>query len=149
MNVDISGVSVGRAPSARSHMMPWLIDFGRDQRGATAVEMGLVLTPLLLFLLGTVEFGRAMWIQNALNYSAAEAARCASNNTTTCGSANEITAFAASRSGANFATSVFTATTPSCGNMVSASYPMHLYIPFGDYSITLTAQACFPAGKAG
>jgi Flp pilus assembly protein TadG len=149
MNISIPGVSIGWAPPATSSMMRWLIDFGRDQRGATAVEIGLVLTPLLLFLLGTMEFGRAMWIQNALNYSVEEAARCASNNTTTCGSASDITTFATSRSGANFATSVFTATTPSCGNMVSASYPMYLYIPFGNYSITLTAQACFPAGKTG
>ena len=110
------------------------------------MEMALVLPSLLLFLLGTMEVGRAIWIQSALNYAVEEAARCASNNTTTCGSSSEIASFAASSSGANFATSVFTATTPSCGNMVSASYPMQLNIPFGTYSITLTAQACFPAG---
>lgn len=127
--------------------MPWLIDLCRDQRGATAVELAFVLPPLLLFLLGSMEFGRAMWIENALNYSVEEAARCASNNTTTCGSASAITSFAASRSGATFAASAFTATSPSCGNMVSASYPMSLNIPFGNYAITLTAQACFPVGK--
>jgi len=127
-------------------MMLRVIDLCRDQRGTTAVEMALVLPSLLLFLLGTIEFGRAIWIQSALNYAVAQAARCASNNTTTCGSASEIAAFAASRSGANFATSVFTPTSSSCGNMVSASYPIQLNIPFGNYSITLTAQACFPAG---
>jgi Flp pilus assembly protein TadG len=127
-------------------MMPRVIDLHRDLRGTTVVEMALVLPPLLLFLLGTMELGRALWTQSALNYAVEEAARCASNNTTTCGSVSEITSFAASRSGAIFETSVFTATTPSCGNMVSASYPMELNIPFGNYSITLTAQACFPAG---
>ena len=126
-------------------MMLRVIDLCRDQRGTTAVEMALVLPSLLLFLLGTIEFGRAIWIQSALNYAVEQAARCASNNATTCGSASEVASFAASRSGANFETSVFTATTPSCGNMVSASYPMVLNIPFGNYSITLTAQACFPS----
>ena len=146
MNIRIPGVSIGRHRSARPSMMPWVIDLCRDQRATTAVEMALILPSLLLFLLGTMEFGRAIWIQNALNYAVEAAARCASNNTTTCGSASEITSFAASSSGANFATSVFTSTSPSCGNMVSASYPMHLNIPYGSYSITLKAQACFPAG---
>jgi Flp pilus assembly protein TadG len=145
--MNIPGVSVGRDASARPSMMRCVIDLCRDQRGTTAVEMALVLVPLLVFLLGTVEFGRAIWTQSALNYSVEEAARCASNNTTTCGSASAIASFAAGRSGANFTSSVFTATSASCGNLVSASYPMYLNIPFGSYSITLTAQACFPVGK--
>jgi Flp pilus assembly protein TadG len=120
------------------------LDLLLDRRGTTAVEMGLIASPLLLFLFGIMECSRALWTQNALHYSVEEAARCASNNPTTCGSASQTAAFAAGRSGAGFATSVFTVTSASCGNNVSASYPMQLNIPFGNYSITLTAQACFP-----
>jgi Flp pilus assembly protein TadG len=115
-----------------------------DRRGSAAAEFALVLTPLLLFLLGIIEIGRLMWTANALHYSVEEAARCASNNTATCGTASQIQTFAAGHSGEGFAASVFTATTPSCGNQVSASYPMALNIPFGTYSITLTAQSCYP-----
>ena len=115
-----------------------------DRKGSAAVEFALVLGPLLLFLLGIVEIGRLMWTAHALHYSVEEAARCASNNTATCGTASQIQSFAAAHSGAGFAASVFTPTTPSCGNLVSASYPMSLNIPFGTYSITLTAQSCYP-----
>jgi hypothetical protein len=35
--------------------------------------------------------------------------------------------------------------TPSCGNQVSANYPMALMVPFLTLSVTLTAQACYPS----
>ena len=123
---------------------PVAVDLLLDRRGTTAVEMGMLLAPLVLFLFGIIECGRALWTQNALHYSVEEAARCASNSPSTCGSASQTASFAAARSGAGFASSVFTVTSASCGNKVSASYPMQLNIPFGNYSITLTAQACFP-----
>ena len=45
------------------------------ERGATAVEFALVLPALLSFILGSVEFGRAMWVRNTLQYATEEAAR--------------------------------------------------------------------------
>ena len=127
---------VGVLPSARR--------FARDQAGNLAIEFGLLTPALLLFILGIVEGGRLMWTQNALHYSVQEAARCASVNTATCGSATQIQSFAAGRSGAGFASSVFTATVTSCGNRVSASYTMPLNIPFMSHSISLSAQSCYP-----
>lgn len=47
-----------------------------DERGATAVEFALIVTPLLLSLIGVFEFGRLMWTRNALHGVVAEAARC-------------------------------------------------------------------------
>jgi Flp pilus assembly protein TadG len=118
--------------------------FARDQAGNLAVEFGLIAPALLLFILGIVEGGRLMWTQNALHYSVQEAARCATINKTNCGSATQIQSFAAGRSGAGFASSVFTATVASCGNRVSASYTMPLNIPFMSHSISLSAQSCYP-----
>lgn len=46
-----------------------------EQRGAAAVELGLVLFPLLLLLLGTVEFGRVYAMQYRLQQIARDAAR--------------------------------------------------------------------------
>jgi Flp pilus assembly protein TadG len=117
-----------------------------DWRGSAAVELAPVAPALFMFVFGIAETGRALWLQNALDYSVAEAARCASINPTACGSANDIENYAAARSGSGVNASVFsvTAPMPSCGNQVSATYPMALLIPFLTLSVTLTAQACYP-----
>lgn len=106
--------------------------------------MALTAPVLFLLLLGIIEMGRLLWTQNALNYSVAEAARCAVVDTTQCASSSQIANFAAGRSGLPFAASIFTVTTASCGSQVSATYPIPLYIPFMSLAITLTAQSCYP-----
>ena len=116
----------------------------RNRFGGLADEFALVATPLVVLLLGTMELGRGLWIQNALNYSVEGAARCASVDTNNCSTQAQIQSYAAGLAGAGFATSVFTPSTASCGNQVSASYPMTLAIPFASTSITLTAQSCYP-----
>jgi hypothetical protein len=118
--------------------------FTRNEAGNPAVEFGLLAPALLMFVFGIAEGGRLLWNVNALHYSVQEAARCASINKTTCGSASQIQSFAAGRSGAGFDSSVFTATVAGCGNQVSASYTMPLNIPFMAHSISLTAQSCYP-----
>lgn len=47
----------------------------RGQRGAAAVELALVLLPLMMLLLGIVEFSRAWSMQLRLQAAAREAAR--------------------------------------------------------------------------
>jgi len=116
----------------------------RNRFGGIADEFALVATPLVLLLLGTMEVGRGLWIQNALNYSVEGAARCASIDSNNCSTSAQIKSYAAGLAGAGFATSVFTPSTPSCGNQVSASYPMSIDIPFASVSITLTARSCYP-----
>jgi Flp pilus assembly protein TadG len=126
---------------------PWhrpIVALTKSLCGSAAVQFGLVAPALLVFMFGIIEIGRMLWTMNALHYSVEEAARCASINATTCGSAGKVQTFAAARSGGSFASSVFTASTVSCGNRVSASYPMRLNIPFASYAVTLTAQSCYP-----
>ena len=118
--------------------------FARSEAGNPAVEFGLLAPVLLMFIFGIAEGGRLLWTLNALHYSVQEAARCASINKTTCGTATQIENFAAGRSGAGFASSLFTATVAACGNRVSASYAMPLNFPFVSHSISLTAQSCYP-----
>ena len=115
-----------------------------DRTGSTAVDFALIASPLLLLLFGTMELGRMLWYQNALNYSVEEAARCASIDVNNCSTSAQIKSYAAARSGAGFATSTFTSSTSGCGHLVSASYPVSLVIPFSPISITLTAQSCYP-----
>jgi len=50
----------------------------RDRRASTAVEFALAAPALFLFMFGIIEVGYALWMQNALDYSVAAAARCAS-----------------------------------------------------------------------
>ncbi|OAP36458.1 TadE family protein [Sinorhizobium glycinis] len=47
----------------------------RSQSGATAVEFSLVCFPLLLLVLGVMEFGRAFYVRNDLSYAVDFAAR--------------------------------------------------------------------------
>jgi len=116
-----------------------------DGRGNVAIEMALAAPVVFMLLLGIIESGRAMWLKNALDFSVAEAARCASINPTLCGTAAQIQSYAASRAGGAFTSSVFSSSTDGCGNQVSASYPLTLTIPFLALSVTLTADACYPS----
>ena len=49
----------------------------RRERGAVAVEFALVLPVLLLILLGIIDFGRVMFVKNALANAASQGARVA------------------------------------------------------------------------
>ena len=118
--------------------------FARDDAGNLSIELGLLAPVLILFIFAVAEGGHLLWTVNALHYSVEEAARCASVNKTSCGTASQIQSFAAGRSGAGFPSSAFTATVASCGNHVSASYTMALNIPFMPHSISLSAQSCYP-----
>ena|ERR1700738_322428 len=135
------------ASSTKINRLTAVIGLARDQRAAAAVEFAIVVGPLVLLLCAIIEFARALWLMNALHYSAEEAARCASNNTAMCGTPSQIQSFAVSRSGADYQAAVFTATSAACGNLITASYPMNLLIPFGNYSVTLQAQSCFAKQK--
>ena len=118
----------------------------RDRRGNAVIELAFAAPALLMCILGPIEIGRAMWAQNALDYSVAEAARCASNNSSACGSASQIASYAAGLAGAGFTASMFIANTAaSCGKQVTASYPMTLYIPYLNLSVTLSSDACYPS----
>src|SRR5580765_9058938 len=79
-------------------------------RGSAAVELALVAPALFMFVFGIAETGRALWLQSALDYSVAEAARCASINPTACGSVNDIRSYAAARSGSGVDAVAFSVT---------------------------------------
>lgn len=54
-----------------------LLGRGQDERGATLVEFAFVVPFLLLLLLGTVELGWALGVNNDVRHGAREAARLA------------------------------------------------------------------------
>jgi Flp pilus assembly protein TadG len=96
-------------------------------------------------MFGIIETGYALWMQNALDYSVAAAARCASLSGSACtGSPSLVTTYAASESGASLDNTAFTYTrTASCGCQVSGTYTIALDIPWNALSVNLSSQACF------
>jgi Flp pilus assembly protein TadG len=126
---------------------------GASNDGASAVEFALVAPILLTLLFGIFEFGRVLWTQGILDYAVEQAARCASIDTTNCGSSGAIKSYASAlTTPLNLNTSVFTATTAACGNQVTASYPFNFIGTFAliggnalfPTSVTLTSSSCYP-----
>jgi Flp pilus assembly pilin Flp len=52
-----------------------LKNFGRQQNGVAAVELAIILIPLLLIVAGVVEFGRTFWYYDALAKATRDGAR--------------------------------------------------------------------------
>ncbi len=115
-------------------------------RGTTAIEFALIAPALFLMLFGCMEYGRLIWTEGALNYAVQEAARCASVTPSTCGTASQISTYAANRISANnIPATAFTATTATCGHQVNASFVFpFVLINLFTSSVTLTAMACLP-----
>jgi Flp pilus assembly protein TadG len=105
--------------------------------------------PLFLALLiGVIQVGLALWTQFGIQYGSEAAARCAAVDAASCGTSDQITAYAASHAlGLSLPTSAFTFSSPGCGNQVSASYVYSFNTLFlGTPSVTLSARSCFPVG---
>ena len=118
----------------------------RDERGTTAVEFAITAPLFFMILLGIIEAGLLLWTQAGMQHAAAMAARCATVNATTCGTTSATQNFAVQQAfGLSLAPSVFSVTTPACGNQVSATYTYQFIASyFGTPSLTLSAQSCFP-----
>jgi Flp pilus assembly protein TadG len=56
--------------------MKRLTSFFLNTSGASAVDFALLSVPLLLVLMGTIEFGRMYWTQHVLEQTATAGARC-------------------------------------------------------------------------
>jgi Flp pilus assembly protein TadG len=117
-----------------------------DESGASAIEFGLTAPLFFMIVLGIIEAGLFVWSQAGLQHAAEMAARCATVNATTCPNTSAIQNFAVQQAyGLSFAPSVFSVTTPACGNQVSATYTYQFITSyFGAPTLTLNAQSCFP-----
>lgn len=72
--------------------MGHFLRFSKNDRGASAVEFALVAVPLLLLIVGTVEYGRLLWTRQAMQSIAVEAARCMGVKQTECRSGSSYSA---------------------------------------------------------
>ena len=120
--------------------------FQAERTGTVALEFALVAPALFVLIMGGVEAGRLMWTQSALEMSVAQAARCYAWQVSGCTNATGAQTFATTVAPQlNFATSVFSVSSATCGAKVTASYP-YTFIASGLFPLapTLTASACFP-----
>ena len=131
-----------------------------DRRANAAVEFALGAPVLFLFLFGIIEVGYALWIQNALDYSTAAAARCASMGTgTSSPCSGQVTTYAASESGASLTSADFTYSCRSsdacannnvtCGCKVTGAYTIALDIPWDALTVNLSSNACIAPPPKG
>jgi Flp pilus assembly protein TadG len=118
----------------------------RSTSGLAAAEFAMLLPVFLGLVLGLIQVGQIFWTQTALQHAVEMAARCASVNTTTCGTAGQIQTYAITQAyGMTLPAATFTASTPACGNQVTASHAvagLTNLVPLP--TITLTARSCYP-----
>lgn len=120
--------------------------FAQQSDGSTAVEFGLTAPVFLTALLGVMELGMLFWTQLGIQHAAELTARCASINTTICGTETAIKSYASSRVfGLTIPTSTWTVSQPACGSQINATYDFAFVANlFGAPTWRLTARACFP-----
>ncbi len=111
-----------------------------DSSGASPVEFALVAPMLVAVIFGLLGYGDFLWELYTLQFQADAAARCASVSPTTCGTADQLSAFAAQSAaplqGASF--SLTPASNQVCVN-ATLPYTMPSLVPF---SVTMKATSC-------
>jgi len=138
----------------------------RDRRAVGALDFAIIALPLLMLVLGTIEFARLLWAREALQMAAIQGARCIGILQSSCtsgGAYNQTNARnyiigVASSWGITLTSSDVTATanatTGACSGTasqlaeVSLSYTFNTAVP-GVLAVlsggnALTGHACFP-----
>jgi Flp pilus assembly protein TadG len=139
------------------------MNFCKNNRGAAAVEFALVALPVLAFMMGIIQFGWVVWVDNLLHISVDTASRCGAVGSTTspCDGAGPI-------NGGSLTNLITTATTvfapltadattftnnSSCsvdpgtelqGTGLQGSYHVSIGLGVLAVNLTLTARSCYP-----
>jgi Flp pilus assembly protein TadG len=116
----------------------------RDDRGVSAVEFAMISPAFFALTLGMVNLSLMMFTQSNLHYATQSAARCASVQTTVCTDSTAIRARAAADYHGPDLGPVFTYAATACGNQVSGSVTYVLNAVFYQFTVPLSATACFP-----
>lgn len=113
------------------------------ESGSAAVEAAVVLPAFILLLVGILSACIAVFAAASLHFAVEGAARCYSVNSSQCSTAAAAMAYAQGLyQGPGRPT--FVASTPSCGHQVSGSLNYVLDAILQQWTIPLSATACFP-----
>ncbi|HEX5380010.1 MAG TPA: TadE/TadG family type IV pilus assembly protein [Phenylobacterium sp.] len=118
----------------------------RDQRGSTAAEFALVLFPLILLTIGSINVGVMIYTVTTLHFAAEDAARCATVKTTVCTDPAATATYAASRYKGAVSGVTFVQTTAPCGNVVTGTVTYRFSTGLTATPVPLSASACYPLG---
>jgi|SRR5579863_9846275 len=111
--------------------------------GTTAAEFALVLPALGALVVGGLYAGLVVYSAAGLHHAVEQAARCYSVNSNQCGSVTATQTYAQSEYyGVDSPT--FTASIQSCGHQVAATVTIPLIAVVANFSVPLSATACFP-----
>ena len=131
--------------------MQHALGFWRRQGGASAVEFALVVPPLIIMLLGAINFCIVLYANETLAYAAEEGARCMAVKTNVCPDVTTTQTYAAKMYKGPGISPTFTPTTTTCGgangatgSQVVASGTYTLSLGIGAINVPLSATACFP-----
>jgi Flp pilus assembly protein TadG len=119
-------------------MLMLRVGFGKCTRATTTVEFAFVAPAMFLLITGTLFAGLLVYSAMGMQSAVEKAARCYSLNATQCGSASSTQTYAQTNY-FGVSSPTFTASTPSCGHLVSAALTFNV-----GWSVPLTATACFP-----
>jgi Flp pilus assembly protein TadG len=115
------------------------------QSGATAIEFAILTPAFIMLILGTLSGGLVMYTASSLHYATEAAARCFSVATGKCPNASKTQAYALNLySGPSSPTPSFTASAQACGQQVVGNLTFVLDAGLAQWSIPLSATACFP-----
>lgn len=121
--------------------------FGRNTAGATAVEFALAAPILIVMMFAMIEFGRAWWTRNSLQYAVERAVRYAVICNGACPGDTAIQTYAANQMyDQSVAASAFSVTHPAGATCVNYSFG---YTPWFvgtmdvlENAMTLTGTSC-------
>ena len=124
----------------------WARGFLNNCAGIAAIEFGMVLPVFLVFMFGTIEVGRFMWSENALDYAADQAARYALANPSA--SNNDVKTYAESQvmtvKGSEVTVTVANELLDGIDYLnVTVTYPFQTllpYVPLGPYTLTRVSR---------
>ncbi|HEY2827625.1 MAG TPA: TadE/TadG family type IV pilus assembly protein [Pirellulales bacterium] len=114
-----------------------------DERGTTAVEFAIVAPVFIVLLVGMLYLCLSLLLVGSLHYAVEEGARCASVRTTVCTDATSTVSYTKSRYFGPSAPT-FTYAAAACGNSVSASINYVMNLGLKQFTVPITATACFP-----
>jgi Flp pilus assembly protein TadG len=125
-------------------MLSLMRRLGRDARGATALEFGLILPAFVMLVIGVINVAQLSYAVSSMNYAVQEAARCSALNKTSCGNDTAVVSYAQAKYLGPLIGPTFTPSTAGCGHTVVGTATFRLNAALFVYNIPLRAEACFP-----